>query len=289
MVFLYVLFFLLVGPVVLSFNIQHTLLSSSKTVKQSLVKVNAYQRLTSVKASDLQQLISPSDRDPQSQIPEEYIQQILDAVSPQILQKTIEQAVDATYDSTLNGKSKVAIDLTQIKTAVKANQPPEMASAIDQAIPNTYEMAVPSAGTAVTQIILNKYVKFIGIGLLAVIILLAVLIAPDARGKVRAASVLLLLGGLIIYTMYYASRYIPFDSIGGISANNASQAFFQLVRDFAKDVWSYIATLLKNESYGALGLGVLLFVVAFIVPRKSVPSPAPATPPSTTTSTQVAP
>lgn len=264
------IFFLLVGPVLLAFNFQSTLLSSPKIIKKSLSDSNAYSRITSLTADDLTKLLPEDERDPQSQISTEQLQQILAAIPAETAQKVVEQGLDAYFMALKNGSPTVAIDIREIKAKAFTGLPAEAMPEINQSVPDTYSLKINKTAAGVMSLALNGWVKYLGLAFLAILLLLSLLLGSAAKGKLRAVATTILLGAAAAAACYYLLRMLPLERLLNLSDNATSQKLIVLLQDIVKGLLAPVINLFRQEYLGAIIASILFFIVSFMVPGRKV-------------------
>lgn len=283
-----IIIFLLAGPVILGFNVQRAVLSSPDNIKLILSKISAYDRLTKIKAADLTTLIQPEDRDTESQIPTEMIQKAIDSITPQTAQKVVEQSLTAYYASMQGKSSGFDIDLREIKQSTLAAQPPDIQAEFSKSVPDFYTVNMPAKSQSVFRVIMSSTMKYLGFGILIFLALIAILMGSGAKGKVATLGTISLVIAIPLITIYGLSFLIPFGLIATNGANSVSATAISVLQDFAKELCRMIMLNIRNQGLVALGIAILAFIIAAIIPGKKVAVAAPAAPAAPIPATPVA-
>lgn len=251
----------------MAFNLQSTLLSSPTAIKQSIAKADAYNRLKSFKAEDLANLLPSEDRDPESQISTAQLQQIIDSIPADLLQRVAEQSFDAYYDALRGGRASIGIDIREIKRSAFSSIPEEFKSEIDKSVPDTYEVKINNKNPEIWKFILNKYSKFYSLIFIGLSLIFALLLGQGAKGKLRCVATLLLIGGVIAFAFYYVMRVLPIDKLINISNNTSSHMLLLLLKDVVIGLIKPVVNMFRSEWIYAFVLSVMLYATSFIFNR----------------------
>ena len=267
-VFICIVLFFASAPVFIAFNFQRTFGSSPENIKAILVKINAYERLTNIKASDLIELLQPENRDTQSQIPEDNIQKMIDSITPETAQKLIEQGLDGFYKSLKTGGSSFDLDLRELKQATLATQQPEVTAELNKNIPDTYTVNFGAQSLSTYSTKTSNIFMYLGLAIYALLALIAILLGSGLKGKLSTTGTVFLTPAVALLLVYFCSSLIPFDEIKGNGDNTISQEAFAVFRDFIKEIWGTISLTLRNQGLIALAVSITAYIVAIIIPGK---------------------
>jgi len=240
--------------------------TSPDNLKESFKEINFYNRVHNLEASDINSVLDSENRDPESEIPEEMIQDVINSVSPQALQTGIEGALDSVYDSAKNQSSTIDIDLNEIKKDVVAGQPAEMAAELEKTIPDVYQIQQSEETTNTTNIILNKVYQYIGLFTLVLFFIVAVLLAKSARSKSRTASLLFLFFGIISLSISFVGARIPYvQNIAG--TEDISGEVGKIITDLVSQIIANTSNMILVWGLVAIGLSILFFALSYAFPK----------------------
>jgi len=268
---IYVLFFFAVGGAVLAFNIQNQFASSPDFIKSSLAEADIYQRLVHINAKDLEEIIAPESRDADSQISSATLQQLIQKVSPETLQSTVESGLNLYYDAYLNDKSEVSIDLRKIKADVVAEQPAEISAELNKSVPDTYTLKIAQEKNKTVKLLSNKNAKYISLAFLALLFVVGILLAEGWQGKVKSLATFLLIAGIETIVIWYILTILPVSSISQLSDTNISQYLLTILEDFAAVVLSRFAQIFRAQGFVLAGIGILVLCAWFFISRQKSP------------------
>lgn len=262
------IFFIVIGPLLLALNLQFTILSSSAYLKESLVKTNAYDRLSSFAADDLLELLQNDERDPESQISTAQLQQILASIPPATIQKVAEQGLDAYFESAQAGGSVVPLDISEIKARTFGTLPAELKAEVDKSVPDTYNIQLTKKHTGFWKMVFNKTYRYYGMAFTGLLIILALLLGNGWKGKLRSVGSLLLLGGIVAVSLQYILSFISISQLAKLVTPNASQKLMTLAGDILDRLMLPVIQLFRNEWMFGFGLALLLFIITWVISEK---------------------
>lgn len=293
LVLIYLAFLGIIGPALLVYNLQTTVLSSSTPIENALAKADTYNRILAFGADDLTQMLSSDERDPQSQISTEQIQQILASIPPDTLRRVCEQALDAYFSSLRNGTSYVDIDIREIKQKTFGDLPPELKTEVNKSVPDTYQVKLNNKNANLWKFLFTKNSKYYMLGIIVFLGLLTLLLGRGWRGKIRSLAGLVLITGILALISYYALKLLPISRLISLTDNVSSQKLLSLLNDILQQLLAPIVEIYHGEWMYTLIITFVLFLITWIIPgskqqatQTDVSSVAPvaitATPPTTT-------
>jgi len=270
-----VFYFVVLGPAIIFLALNFSILSSPNNLKKSFGEINFYERVHNLKASDISSTLNPENRDPESEIPEEMIQKVIDSVSPAVLQTSIEQGLDSAFTSIKKQSDYIEIDLKDIKQDVIVDQPTKIATEIEKTIPDVYQIQQTEETTNITSIIFNKLYQYLGLIVLVLFFIVAVLLAQSARSKSRTASLLFLFFGIISLLISFLVDRLPYiNNITDI--NELSGEVGSIVSDLANQIITNISNMILVWGLSAIGLSIIIFAFSYAFPKpelKTSPKP----------------
>lgn len=267
-----VLFVLLIGPVLLFFNLSRTI--GNPAFPQEVIDETQFpQRLLQSPPSEIIGLIwNNQDKNKPS---ESEVSAFMRATSPQTLKNTLTESLGTASQLFFKDPSEgIDVSLTDLKREATTNKESSTSLAdVVHSLPDSYTVKLPDTITAQKGFLGGlPFYPIIGLAVLALLMMVAILLEGGGRSRLRLGSFMLLFGGLAAFIPYTVLRLITFKIP---FLQNATQ----LIRDFIGQVviiarrdigeWYYYEAILL------VFLALVLLLISFFVRHKAASSLAP--------------
>lgn len=276
LVFVVIIFVLLVGPLIIFFNLDRTILSG-KFIKTEFAKINIYERILSVDPNEIIKSISGGDAT-EEELSSFDLKKVFRAIPEEELKKAFESNLDqATFSLTQTNRNDIQIDLASLKSSVARNSSDPNVAVMMNTIKDSYVYPLPESIVKKRNLFLRLPLYFsiyaVVVGMLFVF---AFLLAKGLRTKFRVTSLLLLISGIFCAISYAAGRVILALPVKLPLPDVLNQIKDDLVIAIKNDVLK----LFLYESIGFILLALAFFLVGFLFKKQEAVKPETPAPKS---------
>lgn len=251
-------------PTLSAVNFERTLLQS-KFYKTILDKNNAYERFLQTDPNFFnaifKSLSGGSEEDKETEAGKAQVVSVIKKISPKALQNAIEMALDNIFTGVISqGEKTFDINLSEIKSSVIAQSPIKGETELINSLSDNYSLSIPlelNLASKITSFI-KKAVWPIWIFCLLLFILIW-LLEPGWRERVRTTGIVAFIFAVLTLALPAFIMLIPSPEI--------SAEIKALVADLFKDAKSNILRLFVKEIIIIGGIGVLLIIISFFIPK----------------------
>ena len=273
------LFILLIGPVLLIFNLSRTI--GNPGFSQEVISETQFpQRLLQSPPAEIIKLFWNDKEGKKPSEPE--VSALMKATSPQTLKDTLTNSFEtATQLFFQDPSGEIDVSLTDLKREAVTDKDSPMALAdVVHALPDSYTVKLPDAITARKGLLGGlPFYPIVGLAVLALLMMIAILLEGGRRSRLRLGSFMLLFGGLAAFIPYTALRLVSSPIPILLDTTQVIRDFIGKVIEIAKrDIgeWYYYEAILL------IFLALVLLLISFFVRHKPAPSPValPSEPPA---------